>query len=211
MRGKRARLRKALWLVSIARNALVVVGASCTAYWLHAPTPAPGRPAFQLSGRVQPGVPRLALPPFSTTIGNRTVGFTEMVNELGSGLAMVPVVMVLANIAIAKAFSAGRRGRLDATQEMLTLGLVNVAGSLLHSMPTCGAFTRSAVSHSSGVRTPAAGLYSGVITLLALLFLTHYFYYIPKACLSSVLICAVIFMVSLPPPPPPPPYSTVLL
>jgi hypothetical protein len=33
------------------------------------------------------------------------------------------------------------------------------------------------------------------VTLLALIFLTEYFYYIPKACLSSVLICAVIFMV----------------
>lgn len=50
---------------------------------------------------------------------------------------------------------------MDATQEMLTLGLCNIAGSFVHAMPTCGAFTRSAVSHSSGVRTPAAGLYSG--------------------------------------------------
>lgn len=52
---------------------------------------------------------------------------------------------------------------MDATQEMLTLGLCNIVGSMLHAMPTCGAFTRSAVSHSSGVRTPAAGLYSGEI------------------------------------------------
>lgn len=52
---------------------------------------------------------------------------------------------------------------MDATQEMLTLGLCNMAGSLVHAMPTCGAFTRSAVSHSSGVRTPAAGLYSGTV------------------------------------------------
>lgn len=50
---------------------------------------------------------------------------------------------------------------MDATQEMVTLGLCNMAGSLVHAMPTCGAFTRSAVSHASGVRTPAAGLYSG--------------------------------------------------
>lgn len=56
---------------------------------------------------------------------------------------------------------AGAGGRVDATQEMVTLGLCNMAGSLVHAMPTCGAFTRSAVSHSSGVRTPAAGAYSG--------------------------------------------------
>jgi len=50
---------------------------------------------------------------------------------------------------------------VDATQEMLTLGVCNVAGSLVSAMPTCGAFTRSAVSNSSGVRTPLAGLFSG--------------------------------------------------
>lgn len=50
---------------------------------------------------------------------------------------------------------------VDASQEMMTLGLCNIFGSFVQAMPTCGAFTRSAVSHSSGVRTPLAGLYSG--------------------------------------------------
>ncbi|CAH2036865.1 unnamed protein product, partial [Iphiclides podalirius] len=188
---KRHRLKKTLWLVSIARNALVVFAASTFAYCTYNPE----RPLLKLSGRVEPGLPVIGLPPFSTTLGNRTVGFVEMVQELGSGVVMLPLVMVLANIAIAKAFSEG--GRVDATQEMVTLGLCNMAGGLVRAMPTCGAFTRSAVSHSSGVRTPAAGLYSGIITLLALNFLTQYFFFIPKACLSSVLICAVIFMVDV--------------
>lgn len=64
-------------------------------------------------------------------------------------------------------------------------------------MPTCGAFTRSAVSHASGVKTPMAGLYSSIMTVLALSLLTPYFYYIPKATLASVLVIAVIFMVSV--------------
>ncbi|KAG8228714.1 hypothetical protein J437_LFUL009396 [Ladona fulva] len=51
-------------------------------------------------------------------------------------------------------------GQLLATQEMITLGLCNLAGSFMGSMPTSGAFTRSAVSTASGVRTPLAGLYT---------------------------------------------------
>ncbi|XP_047505407.1 sodium-independent sulfate anion transporter-like isoform X2 [Pieris napi] len=188
---KRYKLKKALWLISIARNALVVCIASTVAFC----TFNAEKPLFKLSGRVEPGLPQLSLPPFSTVIGNQTVGFMGMMDYLGSAVIVTPVVMVLANIAIAKAFSPG--GRVDATQEMVTLGLCNVAGSLVHAMPSCGAFTRSAVSHSSGVRTPAAGLYSGIITLLALNFLTQYFFFIPKACLSSVLICAVVFMVDI--------------
>ncbi|KAH9637036.1 hypothetical protein HF086_009814 [Spodoptera exigua] len=154
VRVRSPRVARALWLVSISRNALVVLAASSFAYLTHHPN----QPLFKLSGRVEPGLPRLSAPPFSASVDNSTVHFVDMVQQLGSGVIMLPIVMVLANIAIAKAFCAG--GRVDATQEMVTLGLCNMAGALVHAMPTCGAFTRSAVSHSSGVRTPAAGLYS---------------------------------------------------
>lgn len=85
---------------------------------------------------------------------------------------------------------------LDATQEMLALGLCNVFGAFFKSMPTCGAFTRSAVSQASGVRTPLSGLYTGIIILLALSLLTPFFSFIPRATLASILCCAVAFMVS---------------
>ena len=84
---------------------------------------------------------------------------------------------------------------VDATQEMLTLGVCNVIGSCFKSMPTCGAFTRSAVSQASGVKTPMAGLYSATLTVLALGLFTPYFYFIPSATLASVLCVAVIYMV----------------
>lgn len=78
---------------------------------------------------------------------------------------------------------------------MIALGLCNLLGSFVQAMPTCGAFSRSAVSQASGVRTPLAGVYSGTMTVLALSFLTPYFAFIPRATLGAVLICAVIFMV----------------
>ncbi|XP_049869419.1 sodium-independent sulfate anion transporter-like [Pectinophora gossypiella] len=189
---KRRALRLALWLASIGRNALVVCGAAGLAYCT-ADAGSDHHPLFKLSGRVEPGLPPLGLPSFGMSSANGTLTFLDMARRISSGVLMLPVVMVLANIAIAKAFSAG--AAVDATQEMVTLGLCNMLGSLVHAMPTCGAFTRSAVSHSSGVRTPLAGLYAGVISLVALAFMTQYFYYIPRACLSAVLICAVIFMI----------------
>lgn len=48
---------------------------------------------------------------------------------------------------------------------MLTLGLCNIFGSFVSSMPTAGAFTRSAVVSASGVRTPMAGIYVGNILI----------------------------------------------
>ncbi|KYQ60101.1 Sodium-independent sulfate anion transporter [Trachymyrmex zeteki] len=86
---------------------------------------------------------------------------------------------------------------LDATQEMLTLGLCNVVGSFFQSMPVTGSFSRSAVNNASGVRTPLGGFYTGILVILALSLLIPYFYYIPKATLSAVIISAVIFMVEI--------------
>ncbi|KAJ8928344.1 hypothetical protein NQ314_019074 [Rhamnusium bicolor] len=50
---------------------------------------------------------------------------------------------------------------VDASQEMITLGICNIFGSFVKAMPSCGAFTRSAVASSSDVRTPLQGIYSG--------------------------------------------------
>nr|CAD7462221.1 unnamed protein product [Timema tahoe] len=143
--------------------------------------------------QIKPGLPTFGLPPFSAQVGNTTYSFLGMCEKLGSGIIMVPVVGVLANVAIAKAFSAGKS--LDATQEMLTLGMCNLFGSFVQSTPTTGAFTRSAVSNASGVKTPMGGLYSGTIILLALGYLTPYFYFIPRCTLAAVLITAVMFMI----------------
>lgn len=70
-------------------------------------------------------------------------------------------------------------------------------GSFFKSIPTCGAFTRSAVSNASGVQTPFAGIYSAIMALLALTLLTPYFNFIPKATLAAILICAVISLVTI--------------
>jgi len=52
---------------------------------------------------------------------------------------------------------------VDATQELLAVGLCNIGNSFFHSFPGTGSFSRSAVNAASGVRTPMGGLYSGEI------------------------------------------------
>lgn len=188
------RLKKVLWYISISRNALVVFFSGLLVYvWVHKSSME--AVPFALSSKVSSAMPSIKLPPFAFQHGNRTYVFTDILQELGSGVVLVPIVAVLANVAIAKAFV--KDGKLDASQEMLTLGLCNLAGSFFSAMPTCGAFTRSAVSQASGVRTPMAGIYTGLIVLSALSILTPYFQYIPRSSLAAVLIAAVIFMVSL--------------
>ncbi|KAF7408834.1 hypothetical protein HZH66_003371 [Vespula vulgaris] len=185
------RTKKILWFLSIGRNALVVLITSIISFNLTLQESSP----FTLSGKVKPGLPAVSVPPFSSQIGNRTYTFFDMCSHYGSGIFMIPIIGVLTNVAIAKVFASGNS--LNAKQEMLTLGICNILGSFFSSMPTCGALTRSAVSAASGIQTPMAGLYTGILTLLALSFLTPYFYYIPRATLAAVLVSAVFFMIDL--------------
>lgn len=181
----------ALWFLSTTRNILVVLVCAALAYYFDTQRKAP----FVLTGEVKPGLPELSAPPFSATVGNHTYTFSEMASTLGSAIFVVPLLSILENIALAKVFSEGKY--VDATQEMVALGVCNMVSSLVHSMPVSGALSRGAVNHASGVATTAGGLYTGALVLLSLQYFTPYFYYIPKASLAAVIIAAVVFMMEL--------------
>ncbi|KAH9628522.1 hypothetical protein HF086_008042, partial [Spodoptera exigua] len=85
---------------------------------------------------------------------------------------------------------------VDATQEIVALGVCNIVSAFFQSIPVNGSFSRSAVSDASGVKTPGSGIYTGIIVILTLVLLTPYFYFIPRAALSSVIVCAVLQMVN---------------
>ena len=92
-------------------------------------------------------------------------------------------------------FSSAGGKTVDASQEMVALGICNVFGAFVSSMPTTGSFSRTAVNSSSGVKTPLGGLYTGALVLLCLGVLMPYCAFIPKATLSAVIMTAVIFSV----------------
>lgn len=84
---------------------------------------------------------------------------------------------------------------VDASQEMIALGLCNAFSSFFPSMPITGSFSRSAVNNTSGVQTQLGGAFTGILILMTLAFLTPTFAYIPKATLAGVIISAMLFMI----------------
>lgn len=56
------------------------------------------------SGKIESGLPSFSLPAFSIQENNSTVTFLDMCSELGLGIVVIPMVAILANVAIAKAF-----------------------------------------------------------------------------------------------------------
>jgi len=150
-------------------------------------------------GDVPSGMPAFKPPPFKFSEFNNATGkvmeFTlgSALRDKTSALVVIPLIALMEHMTIAKAF--GGTSRIDASQELLCLGLSNIIGSFFSSIPVTGAFGRTAINYASGAQTPMGGLVTGTIIILALLIFTPWFYYIPKATLSSIVICAVIFMV----------------
>lgn len=168
--------------LSISRNAIIVIIGIIVAYAFHLN----GQEPFRLTGEIAKGLPELKLPPFQTKFNGQEYTFMDMFNALGLSLVTLPLVSILESVAIAKSFSKGKI--VDATQEMIALGLCNIASSFFQSIPITGSFTRTAVNHNSGVKTTFGGVITGIVVLLALGLLTGTFYFIPKTTLAAVCL-----------------------
>ncbi|NXD31954.1 S2611 protein, partial [Spelaeornis formosus] len=179
-----------VWVCGTARNALVVLFAGLVAFSCQVM----GCQPFSLTGSIPQGLPPLRPPRFSLAAPNGTVPFQSLVQDMGVGLAVVPLVGLLETVAIAKAFASQNGYRIDSNQELLALGVANVLGSFVSSFPITGSFGRTAVNAQSGVCSPAGGLVTGALVLLSLAYLTSLFCYIPKAALAAVILSAVVPM-----------------
>lgn len=185
-RGQRC-ANKALWFVATARNAILVVVCGGLGYAFETSGGAP----FRLIGAIPSGLPAVRVPDFGTA----DESFWELLGSMGSGLVVVPLIALMENIAICKAFANGRP--VDATQELIAIGTSNVVNSFFQGFPGTGSLSRGAVNNASGVRTPMGSLYTGALVVAALLFMTPLFAFIPKAALAAIIIAAVIFMVEV--------------
>ena len=85
------------------------------------------------------------------------------------------------------------RYETDSNQELLALGLANIAGSFFGSYPIAGSLSRSAlVSTTAGPTcTPMHGVITAGMVLLVLVLLTGTFRPMPNAVLASIVFMAV--------------------
>lgn len=88
--------------------------------------------------------------------------------------------------------------KINPNQELIAIGVTNTIGSVFNAYPATGSFSRSALKSKSGVRTPLAGIFTGIVVIVALYGLTPAFFWIPSAGLSAIIIHAVADLVAKP-------------
>ncbi|EAW09946.1 SulP family inorganic anion transporter [Aspergillus clavatus NRRL 1] len=76
---------------------------------------------------------------------------------------------------------------VSANREMVALGVANVLGGCFMALPAFGGYGRSKVNASTGARSPMSSIFVSIITLVSILVLLPYLYYLPKAVLSSMI------------------------
>ena len=138
-------------------------------------------------GEVPSGLPRPSLP-------------TAPVNTLVAllpGAMIISLLSYLEGISVARAVAARTRDRIDPDQELLASGAANLAAGVVQAFPVAGGFSRTAVNHTAGARTPLASLVTAAGVLLALLVLAPLFATLPQVVLAAVVLVAVAKLVDV--------------
>ena len=141
----------------------------------------------EVVGTIPPGLPKFALPKLDVA------AFSSLL----STAMVIALVAFMEAISIAKAMAAKTRSRIDANQELIGQGLANLAASVSQAFPVSGSFSRSAVNLGAGARTGVASVFSGVLVLVTLLFLTPLLYHLPQAVLAAVIMLAVAGLINV--------------
>ena len=162
-------------VLAVAVSILAVVGLDLEAH------------GVAVVGDVPQGLPPLSLPPLDPSLWSTLLPAAFLISIIGFA----------ESVSIAQTLAAKRRQSIRPDQEMIGLGMSNLAAAFSGGYPVTGGFARSVVNFDAGAETPAAGAYTAVGIALASLFLTPLIFHLPLAVLAATIIVAVLSLVDL--------------
>jgi sulfate permease, SulP family len=147
-----------------------------------------GSLGFKLVGALPQGLPDFRLP------GLR-VREVEGIIPLAFACVLLAYVE---SVSAARAIALVHRYEVDPRQELLGLGVANLATSLFQSYPVAGGLSQSSVNDKAGARTPLALVFASVTIGLCLLFLTGLLANLPNVVLAAIVLVAVKGLIDIP-------------
>ncbi len=146
-----------------------------------------GDAGFKTVGIIPSGLPRFHFPSFKL-IDLKTV---------------VPLAFACFLLAYIESVSAGRALAqkngydIDARQELLALGISNLAVSLGSGYPVSGGLSQSAVNDGAGAKTPMSLVIASATIAICLLFLTGLLKNLPTVMLACIVLVAIKSLVNI--------------
>jgi SulP family sulfate permease len=163
------------WAPRVPGQVLVLLGALAAVHLL-----ALHQAGVAVVGDIPGGLPSLRVPAV-------TMADVRLVSAVALGAALLAFSD---SIVTARGFASRNRYRLDANQELVALGLGNIASAVTQGLPVSGSGSRTAVAESAGSRTQLTSVFAAATLACVMLFLTPYLAELPSAALGAILIVA---------------------
>ena len=146
-----------------------------------------GASGFKTVGVIPSGFPKIHLPSLN-------------INDIRSVLPLAFACFLLAyieSVSAAKALAQKNDYEIDAHQELLALGVANLATSLGSGYPVSGGLSQSAVNEEAGAKTPVSLVIASLTIAVCLMFLTGLLKNLPTVILASVVLVAIRGLVNI--------------
>jgi high affinity sulfate transporter 1 len=121
-------------------------------------------------------------------------GFSLPLLSLDDFDSLLPVALVAAllsfsdTVVTARGFAARTRERIDADQELLAIGVANLASGLSHGLPISASDSRTAVAEAAGSRTQVTSAVAALVVAAVMLWFAGLLYHLPLAALGGILM-----------------------
>tara|TARA_R110002049_G_scaffold201885_4_gene372521 strand:- start:1155 stop:2906 length:1752 start_codon:yes stop_codon:yes gene_type:complete len=124
------------------------------------------------------------------------VSLTHMLTLLPSAI-FISLIAYVESVAIAKFIASVRNEKLNTNQELVGLGVANLASSFTGGMPVAGGFSRTMVNYAAGAQTQIAMLIAVIVLSTLLYTVSQTIESIPKAVLAAIIIIAVFPLIKV--------------
>ncbi|MEA3243972.1 MAG: SulP family inorganic anion transporter, partial [Pseudomonadota bacterium] len=140
-------------------------------------------------GAVPSGLPHIGLPEVKWS--------WDLIGKLVPTAFAMFVVILAQSAATSRAYAARYNERFSENTDLVGLGLANIGAGLSGTFVVNGSPTKTQMVDSAGGRSQLSLLFTAVIVLLVLLFLTRPLAYMPEAVLSAVVFLIGIDLIDV--------------
>lgn len=133
-------------------------------------------------GQLPQGLPAFVLPWLS---------FDELAQIIIGGCAVALVAFADTSV-LSRTYAAKTRHPVDPSQEMVGLGVANLAAGLMQGFPVSSSSSRTPVAEAAGAKTQLTGVVGAAGVALLLIFAPNLLQNLPDSALAAVVIAAAI-------------------
>ncbi|MBN2449376.1 MAG: SulP family inorganic anion transporter [Lentisphaeria bacterium] len=145
----------------------------------------------QVVGVIPRGLPRVRLPSGMNDLD----ALLPTLRAMLPGALSVALIGFMEVVAVNRAIAIKTRQRIDLNRELIGQGVAILGAGLTQGYPISGSFSRSAMNLMCGARTGLCSVFTGLVVMLTLLFLTPLLHHLPNAILAAGIIVAVTSLV----------------